>query len=659
MNDILRALDYLRRQAAAPETLPSIEVLSRQLGRHGLISLSLQPDQAPLRLSQQQVQQLGSLLPEDSPQLPDLSQALQAAPCPACAQLMPPGQDCPDCGYARDSMARYIKESLGSVYAGQYLPPDIALLPRPRSQQLHFVDLKQPGQIRWQVQLQDITPDQALFLPTQQLLITDTQARHVGLYNLLGQPVQTLSQPVHGLQQPVFASSWLQADGSRAFLIVDAVLQAILLLDERGQLLQRLDAGSGLVLQNPRYAYLTAEQHLLIADSGRVLAYHLLRKKVLHSFKQELQTPIWVHERSDGHWLVVDAARRLWLHISSQGQLLRAKPLPGNGHLPAEAVCHWGEGQLLLNNARAAWRCRPGHPHLLGHWEDAQAPRSLPAARTAGTGKNPAKTKTAWLDALRQHPALREAPAAVLAMAERLGRMQTLSRSQQVSLPAQGLHLLISGKLESLDAEAEVYTSGQLLSGAARPYRVLKPGQLLSLSAWALRTLQAFTPPDKNSQIPGQIGAQHIQQHLKSLSANYSKVLKQGHKLQTPPRADLLGNLCLYYSPTERQLLAAAQQQGSFHLELHLRLGPGTDPIQHRLGLLRELKHQTQIFKHQWFENGQVLIARLLLPREALQRLQTELSQRPDVLQFGFWFCPLDAKNSGWSTQPELRSSIA
>lgn len=659
MNDILRALDYVRRQAAAPGTLPSIEVLSRQLGRHGLISLPLQPDQAPLQLSQLQLQQLGSLLPEDSPQLPDLSQSLQAAPCPACTQLMPPGQDCPDCGYARDSMARYIKESLGSVYAGQYLPPEIALLPRPRSQQLHFVDLKQPGQIRWQVQLQNISPDQALFLPTQQLLITDTQARHVGLYNLLGQPVQTLSQPAHNLQQPVFASSWLQADGSRAFLIVDAAAQAIVILNEAGQLLQRLDADSGLVLQNPRYAYLTADQHLLIADSGRVLAYHLPRKKVLHSFKQELQTPIWVHERSDGHWLVVDAARRLWLHISSQGQLLRAKPLPGNGHLPAEAVCHWGEGLLLLNNARAAWRCRPGHPHLLGHWEDAQAPRHLPAARKVSAARSPAKTHSAWPEVLRQHPALREAPAAVLAMAERLGRIQPLSRGQELSLPAQGLHLLISGQLESLGPEAGVYDGGQLLPLSARRYRSLKPGRLLSLSAWGLRTLQAFAPSDKSSQIAGQIGAQHIQSRVKTLSANYSQVIKRGQPLQPVPRADLLGNLCLYYSPVERQLLTAAQQQGFFSLELHLRLGPESETASQRLALLRTLKSQAQIFKHQWFDNGQVLIARLLLPRNTVKALQERLATQPDILQFSFWFCPLNAKNSGWSTQPELRSSIA
>lgn len=659
MNDILRALDYVRRQAAAPETLPSVEVLSRQLGRRGEIRLSLRPDQAPLRLSQQQVQQLGSLLPEDSPQLPDLSQSLQAAPCPACTQPMPPGQDCPDCGYARDSMARYIKESLGSVYAGQYLPHEIALLPRPRSQQLHFVDLKQPGQIRWQVQLHNITPDQALFLPTQQLLITDTAARHVGLYNLLGEPVQTLSQPEHGLQQPVFASSWLQADGSRAFLIVDAALRAILLLDEQGQLLQRLDAQSGLALQQPRYAYLTADQHLLIADSGRVLAYHLLRKKLLHSFSQELQQPIWVHERSDGHWLVVDAARRLWLHISSQGQLLRAKPLPGHGQLPAEAVCHWAEGQLLLNNARAAWRCRPGHPHLLGHWEDALAPHSLLAAPARTAGQSPAKAKTTWFDALRQYPALREAPDSVLSMAERLGRIQPLSRGQEVSLPAQGLHLLISGQLESLGPEAGVYDGGQLLPPSARRYRSLKPGQLLSLSAWALRTLQAFAPPDKSSQIAGHIGAAHIQTRVKALSANYSQVLKRGQPLQPAPRADLLGNLCLYYSPVERQLLAAAQQQGFFSLELHLRLGPESDTRSQRLVLLRTLKSQAQIFKHQWFDNGQVLIARLLLPRETVEDLQTSLASRAEVRQFSFWFCPLNAKNSGWSTQPELRSSIA
>ncbi|MBF2055385.1 MAG: hypothetical protein IGS03_18200 [Candidatus Sericytochromatia bacterium] len=362
-----------------------------------------------------------------------------------------------------------------------------------------------------------------------------------------------------------------------------------------------------------------------------------------------------MHERSDGHWLVVDASRRLWLHVDQQGRLLRAKPLPGNGNLPAEAVCHWAEGQLLLSNARAAWRCTPGHPHLLGHWPD-----QTDVPRLSDTSPAPRKTTaSAWPTALRQYPALKDASDSVLAMAERLGRMQHLSRSQQISLPAQGLHLLISGQLESLGAEAQVHNSGELLPVAARRYRILKPGQLLSLSAWALRTLQAFAPPEKNSQIAGQIGAPHIQTRLKALSQNYSQVLRQGQPLQAAARAELLGNLCLYYSPTERQLLAAAQQQGHFHLELHLRLGPGTEPAYHRLSLLRELKHQAQIFKHQWFENGQVLIARLLLPREALQRLQAELSQRADVLQFGFWFCPLHAKNSGWSTQPELRSSIA
>ncbi|PKL78825.1 MAG: hypothetical protein CVV27_02740 [Candidatus Melainabacteria bacterium HGW-Melainabacteria-1] len=641
-------IDQLKAWEDFPNPTPSVlEAWSQSVSRRGqlMIPLGASAQGQWLKVQRRALEDLARLAQTGQPydsKLPGF--------CPACERRLT-GWDCLVCGYQCLNLERYIKETLASMHPAQHLPFQTLLLPDPLRKRLLFLDLAHPGHVLWEIPLDELCryPAYAQYLPEHQVLIADPKGQQVLICDLLGHLVKRIDCAGLGIQEPVMATALLAAEGERRYLIVDRAGDQVLIVNEDSRLCWRCEQ----TLSHPSFATLTADQTLLIADTGhgRVLELTLPHGRLIGTFQRELSGPVWVQRLENKHLLVIDQNNARLHQFRGDGQHLDASPLNlGSLFRPLQIYLR-RNGQLVIAQSGQAWEVQPGATQWSGFWDFEQLICQELPVRVAKPVLRQARKALALRvqsfaslgEALAQTALFGRARADVLALARKLCRCIRLHAGQKLSLEAQpGLIYVAKGQFELLPAAphqaARVYAAGALLgdSGApgaelaGRELRALVPTRIYVLTHFSIETLlpylerqqapekQLLPAPDSRPALNPGLG-----ERVKRL-------------LSRPVRSDNLRKsqgvkFNLFYTPAERDILLAAEDYRYRSYEVHLQFLPQGQQLDQLVHLFQVLKAHGFLVKHRWFEGGRLLVAHVILNGVDTEPLKLKLAALPHL----------------------------
>ncbi len=591
--------------------------------------------------------------------------------CPACQRRLN-SWDCSVCGHAVVNLERFIKETLASMHPVQHLPLKVLLLPDPERQRLIFTDLNRPGHVLWEIQLQGVceSPQYALYLPEHQILLTDRQSKQILIIDLMGRVLQRLDRPEHQLIEPVMTTAFLAPEGEQRYLVVDRGGNQILILKNNGELHWRYGE-----LHHPSYAALTAEQTLLIADTGngRVLELMLPHGRLQACYRFE--SPIWVQRLENRQMLILEKAGACLHRYSPEGQLQESLSINVEDGFNPHQIFARRNGQLVFCFSEHAFEVRPGLDHFSGFWDFKQLSSTerpslidRPVMRQTQAHKAPNAHSTAhknqassFAEALQQSQLFSQARPEVLALARKVCRCIRLKAGQTFDLGEQACLIYIAkGQIELSQTSSvnefgeplmkasqaskargqglEIFGTGVLLGEetlaankpAGRELKALVPTKLFMLSRFSLDTLLPFM--EKSAKTAQQLPQKLTPQPSKNLSERVKQLLskpRQENKLTLKHQGIKLN---LYYTPTEREILLSVEDYRYRSYEVQIQFLPqrqqiNGEQLEHLVKVFQLIKAHGFLVKHRWFDNGRLFVAHVILNGIDTAPLKRKLQQ--------------------------------
>lgn len=585
--------------------------------------------------------------------------------CPACKRRLN-SWDCSVCGHAVVNLERFIKETLASMHPVQHLPINVLLLTDPERKRLLFMDLNRPGHVLWEIQLEGVCeyPQHALYLSNNHILVTDSRSKQILIIDLLGRVQQRLDRPAHQLIEPVMTTAFLAPEGEQRYLVVDRGGNQVLLLKNSGELHWRYGE-----LHHPAYATLTAEQTLLIADTGngRVLELMLPHGRLHACYR--FQTPIWVQRLENRQLLILEQASACLHRYSPEGQLQETVSLNVDADFKPHQIFARRNGQLVFSCADHAFELKPGLSHFSGFWEFKQlicterlSLMARPVLRQTQSlqpvQNHPKAQASSFTEALHQSQLFSQARPEVLKLARKVCRCIQLKAGQSLDLGEQAcLFYIAKGQIElsqtssvnefgerinqastAGDKKLQIYGAGTLLGEATlrqnkpagRELKALVPTKLFMLSRFSLDTLLPFM--EKSAHADQQLPKKLTPQPSKNLSERVKQLLSKPRQESKLPSKNQGVKLNLYYTPTEREILLAVEDYRYRSYEVQIQFLPqrqqiNGEQLEHLVKVFQLIKAHGFLVKHRWFDNGRLLVAHVILNGVDTAPLKRKLQQ--------------------------------